>query len=173
MGSTGERPRCWLLCVLLLSPLAFADDAGPPSATVAEIGRVLDDFHAAAAHDDKARYLGLLTRNAVFMGTDEWERWPKHPDFTNYVDTRFVDGKGWTYRAVERNVGLATTGEVAWFDEVVFSESSGRFRGTGVLVLERDAWKIAHYALSFLVFNEDWDAVVELTSKTRAAKARE
>jgi len=159
-----------LAILLLTSAIAVADQR---ASTVEVIGAVLDDFHEAAAQGDKSRYLDHLTRNAVFMGTDEWERWPKHPQFTDYVDSRFTDGKGWSYRSVKRHVSVAETSDVAWFDEVVFSESSGRFRGTGVLVLESGTWKIAHYALSFLVFNEDWDAVVELTEKTRATKARE
>ena len=136
----------------------------------AAIGAVLDDFHDAAAHGDKARYLGHMTDDAVFMGTDEWERWPKHPDFVDYVDGRFKDGSGWRYRSVERELSVADSGDVAWFDEVVYSETNGRFRGTGVLVKQDGTWKIAHYAMSFLVFNENWQDVVELTRQTRAAK---
>ena len=131
---------------------------------------MLDDFLDAAAHGDKARYLGHMTDDAVFMGTDEWERWPKHPDFVEYVNGRFKDGAGWSYRSVERELSVADSGNVAWFDEVVYSETNGRFRGTGVLVKQGGAWKIAHYAMSFLVFNENWQDVVELTRKTRAEK---
>ena len=134
------------------------------------IGRVLDDFHDAAAHGDKDRYLGHMTDDAVFMGTDEWERWPKHPDFVDYVSGRFKDGAGWRYRSVEREISVADSGNVAWFDEVVFSDTNGRFRGTGVLEKQDGAWKIAHYAMSFLVFNENWQDVVEMTRKTRAEK---
>jgi len=53
---------------------------------------------------------------------------------------------------------------------VIFSAVNGRFRGTGVLVLEDGTWKIAHYAMSFLIFNEDWEQVIELSNQTRAAK---
>ena len=134
------------------------------------IGLVLDDFHDAAARGDKDRYLGHMTEDAVFMGTDEWERWPKKPDFTDYVNSRFRDGSGWNYRSVERTIRLSDADDVAWFDEVVFSESNGRFRGTGVLVREDGAWQIAHYAMSFLVFNENWQEVIELTRKTREMK---
>lgn len=158
---------------LLLLNLLFACGpaaAAPSPADLAAIERVLDDFHDAAAHGDNERYLGHLTDDAVFMGTDEWERWPKHPDFVDYVAGRFHDGKGWSYRSVDRHVNIADAGDVAWFDEVIYSPTSGRFRGTGVLVREDDTWKIAHYAMSFLVFNEDWESVIELTRKTRAQK---
>lgn len=154
---------------LLLPVLAAAQESDP---TIASIEAVLDDFHDAAAHGDKARYLGHMADYGVFMGTDEWERWPKNPDFSNYVDSRFKDGSGWNYRSVERNVRLSEFSNVAWFDEVVFSETNGRFRGTGVLVLEQGEWKIAHYAMSFLVFNEIWEDVIKLTKQTQVEKDR-
>ncbi|MEM9208968.1 MAG: nuclear transport factor 2 family protein [Pseudomonadota bacterium] len=157
----------FVLCCVL-SAGAHADDASRQA-----VDAVLDDFHAAAAAGDRDRYLGLMTENGVFLGTDEWERWPKDPDFTDYVSGRFSDGGGWTYRSVDRNVDVSPAGDVAWFDEVVFSETNGRFRGTGVLLRRDGQWRIAHYAMSFLIFNEDWPAVVELTRKTRLSKDAE
>ncbi|MGI9206301.1 MAG: nuclear transport factor 2 family protein [Woeseiaceae bacterium] len=159
--------RRLLFMSLLIPVLTAAQDSDP---TIDSIEAVLDDFHDAAAHGDKARYLGHMTKNGVFMGTDEWERWPKNPDFTDYVDGRFKDGGGWSYRSVDRKVQLSEFSNVAWFDEVVFSETNGRFRGTGVLVLEEGEWKIAHYAMSFLVFNEIWEDVIKLTKQTQAEK---
>ncbi len=155
-----------LMCLVL----ALSFTASANEAEVTAIGKVLDDFHDAAARGDKARYLGHMTDDGVFMGTDEWERWPKEPDFVDYVGSRFKDGSGWSYRSVERNVQLADSGDVAWFDEVVFSETNGRFRGTGVLLKQGDDWKIAHYAMSFLIFNENWQDVIELSKKTSAMK---
>ena len=72
------------------------------------------------------------------------------------------DGSGWSYRSVERNLSFAPDGNVAWFDEVVFSETNGRFRGTGVLLKEKDQWKIAHYVLSLTIPNETVDGAIEL-----------
>lgn len=162
-----QNMRPLLLLAILLPTFACADNH--ESERVA-IGAVIDDFHDAAKRGDKDRYLGHMTENSVFMGTDEWERWPKIPEFTDYVDMRFKDGKGWDYRSVERIIQLAESGDIAWFDEVTFSEKSGRFRGTGVVVREEGAWKIAHYAMSFLVLNENWDEVIELTRKTRETR---
>lgn len=154
-----------IILALTISGIAIADHHEESA-----VGEVLDAFHDAAAHGDKDRYLGLMTDDAVFMGTDEWERWPKNPDFTEYVGGRFKDGAGWNYRSVERKIVVADSGDFAWFDEVVFSDSNGRFRGTGVVVNEGGDWKIAHYAMSFLIFNENWQEVIELTKKTRAEK---
>lgn len=154
------------LAILLGSVSTFADHHEEKA-----IGDVLDDFHAAAAAGDKERYLEHMTDDGVFMGTDEWERWPKNPEFTEYVGGRFAGGTGWTYESVERQIRLADSENVAWFDEVVYSEANGRFRGTGVLVKADGKWKIAHYAMSFLVFNENWQEVIELSKKTAAEKA--
>ncbi len=134
------------------------------------IATVIDGFHDAAAHGDQVRYLGHMTDDGVFMGTDEWERWPKHPDFVEYVGSRFKNGAGWNYRSVDRNIRVADSGNIAWFDEVLYSEQNGRFRGTGVLRKQNGAWKIAHYAMSFLILNENWPEVIELTKKTMAEK---
>ena len=155
-----------LMCLVL----ALSFTASANEVEVNAISTVLDDFHDAAARGDKARYLGHMTDDGVFMGTDEWERWKKEPDFVDYVGSRFKDGSGWSYRSVERNVHLADSGDVAWFDEVVFSEANGRFRGTGVLQKLGGDWKIAHYAMSFLIFNENWQDVIELSKKTSAMK---
>ena len=157
--------RQFLLLTLLLPIIAAADNTEE-----AAIGAIINDFHDAAAHGDNDRYLGHLTEDAVFMGTDEWERWPKNPDFKEYVDSRFKDGSGWNYRSVERKIHVADSANIAWFDEVVYSDVNGRFRGTGVLVRNSGEWQIAHYAMSFLVLNENWAEVIELTEKTKALK---
>jgi len=158
-----------LLFLALLFPLIAS--AADTDAEKLAIGELIDGFHDAAAHGDKDRYLGYMTDDGVFLGTDEWERWPKQPDFVDYVGGRFKDGAGWNYRSVERKIRISDAGDTAWFDEVVFSEQNGRFRGTGVVSKQDGEWRIAHYAMSFLILNENWPAVIELTRKTLAAKA--
>ncbi len=152
---------------LLVLPLLLCLHGVANSSEVDEIGKVIDDFHDAAAHGDKDRYLGHLSEDAVFMDTDEWERWPKQPDFSDYVDGRFENGRGWNYKSEERKIRISESADVAWFDEVVFSETNGRFRGTGVLTMRNGSWKISHYAMSFLILNENWDEVIKLTRKTK------
>lgn len=158
-----------LLFILLLFPLiATGEDTNADETAIAAL---IDGFHDAAAHGDKDRYLGYMTDDGVFLGTDEWERWPKHPDFVDYVGGRFKDGAGWNYRSVERQIRIADAGDTAWFDEVVISDQNGRFRGTGVVSKQNGDWKIAHYAMSFLILNENWPEVIELTKKTIASKS--
>ena len=59
--------------------------------------------------------------------------------------------QGWTYEVVERN--WEGSGSTRWFDEILFNEKLGHCRGTGVVQLINDEWKIAHYALTMLVPN--------------------
>jgi hypothetical protein len=159
--------RQLIFLALLIPLMTVAENTGPDYEAVAG---VIDDFHDAAAHGDKDRYFGHLTDDAVYLGTDEWERWPKYPDFDDYVDGRFKDGSGWNYNSVDRTIRFNDRQDVAWFDEVLFSETNGRIRGTGVLTKTSDQWKLEHYAMSFLIFNENWDEVIELTRKTKALK---
>ena len=148
---------CWVLCCLagIGSLPASAEATKNPIRAQTAVGLVLDDFHAAAAEADAERYLGHFAANGVFMGTDDWERWPL-PAFREYVEKRFADG-GWAYEPRSRNIRI--DGDHAWFDEIVESSRWGRFRGTGVLQRIDGDWKIAHYALSFLIPNEIWEPV--------------
>ncbi len=135
----------------------------------AVINEFMDGFHEAAAHADKDRYLRHFTRDGVFMGTDDWERWPLEPAFRAYVSERFKGGTGWSYKAIERHIAFSPDRKVAWFDEITKSEKWGLFRGTGVLLKQKDGWKLAHYAMSVLVPNEAWVPVSDLA---RAAVSR-
>ena len=137
----------------------------------AAINAVVDGFHEAAAHGERDRYLGYFTSEGVFMGTDDWERWPLKPEFEKYVAERFKDGKGWAYKPLERHIAFAPDDQVAWFDEITKSEKWGLFRGTGVLLKQGNDWKIAHYAMSVLVPNEAWEAVSAL-NKAAVKKRR-
>ncbi|MEE4277023.1 MAG: nuclear transport factor 2 family protein [Halieaceae bacterium] len=142
-----------------LLSVAFASNASETDRRA--IAAVLDDFHAAAAAADRVRYLGHFSDAGVFMGTDDWERWPLD-EFRDYVSERFSDG-GWEYHPEERHIAFAPGGETAWFDEIAVSPRWGRFRGTGVMLLENGEWKIAHYSLTALVPNEKFRAVSEIT----------
>jgi len=162
--------RIQILLLYIAMTFSVIAMAGETGSELAAVNAVLNDFHAAAAEGDKARYLGLMTDEAVYLGTDEWERWPKHPEFSDYVDGRFKDGTGWAYKSVERVIAFSASGDIAWFDEVTVSERWGRFRGTGVLSSKQGEWRIEHYAMSFLVLNENWEEVTVLTKKTRGEK---
>jgi ketosteroid isomerase-like protein len=154
--------NCLAFC--LLSSAVFAQNLSQDELAIIA---VLDDFHDAAAKADAERYLGHMTEDAVFIGTDEHERWPMQPDFIEYVNDRFAAG-GWSYYSTDKKINFSQDGSVAWFDETSISNSMGaHFRGSGVLERINGEWKIAHYVLSVLVYNELWEDVMGLITEER------
>lgn len=149
-------------------PPGPGDTRQPPA--VADISGQLDVFHQAASAADGATYFGLFTPDAVYRGTDVSELWTV-AEFQAYAGPYFSQGRGWTYTPYERHVAIAPTdcACVAWFDELLASESYGTSRGTGVMVRGEDGiWRIAYYALTFPIPNA---LVDDMTARIRAAEA--
>ena len=125
------------------------------------VNRVLDDFHDAAAAADFDRYFGHFAREGVFLGTDATERWTVE-QFKAYARPYFRPGGGWTYHPRGRVVSFTADGRTAFFDELLDNSGLGETRGSGVLVIEDGAWKVAQYNLSIPIPNELADTVVGL-----------
>ena len=131
-----------------------------PGTVDAEVGRILDDWHDAAAKADEPRYFAHFATGGVFLGTDGKERWTV-PEFRAYSHPFFARGKAWSFRSTRRNVTFI--GDVAWFDEDLDTPNLGPARGTGVLVREdKGTWKIAQYNLSVPIPNERFKDVKAL-----------
>ena len=151
-----------LLCGGLLASCATTFPA--PDALRAEAGRVLDDFHDAAAQADGPRYFGHFAPGAVFVGTDAGEHWDVAA-FRAYAEPFFARGEGWTYVPFERRLALGPAGDagpdVAWFEEKLRNGKYGETRGSGVLVRLGGSWRIAQYVLSFPIPNALAPEIVE------------
>ena len=132
-----------------------------PDPAEAEIAAVLDQLNAASTAADGPTYFGLFTPDARFIGTDATERWSL-AEFRAYAEPYFARGRGWTYTATARDITIAPIDCrcIAWFDEELSNASYGQTRGSGVLRLTNDGWKIEQYVLSFTVPNDKADAVV-------------
>lgn len=141
---------CLLALSLVCTTAARSGGEAPEAAAVAE---VLDAFHDAAARADEPAYFALLADSAVFLGTDARERWTKG-EFLAFARPHFASGKGWRFVPRDRQVALSADGRVAWFDELLDSESYGECRGTGVLERLGDRWLIQQYHLTIPVPNE-------------------
>ncbi|MGB2554270.1 MAG: nuclear transport factor 2 family protein, partial [Flavobacteriaceae bacterium] len=63
--------------------------------------------------------------------------------------------------AVERNIYMDENQKYAWFDELLSTQME-LCRGSGILMLTDQGWKIRHYVLSIAVPNEDVDQLVAL-----------
>lgn len=129
----------------------------------AAIARVLDDWHAAAAAADEARYFSHFAPGAVFLGTDATERWDVEA-FRRYAHPHFERGKAWRFRATRRDITMGRGGSIAWFDEDLVTENLGPARGSGVLTRDPagGAWRIAQYNLAIMVPNERFGEVKRL-----------
>ncbi|MCH7960963.1 MAG: nuclear transport factor 2 family protein [Planctomycetes bacterium] len=135
----------------LKQPWPDDGDEAPPDA--AEIDAVVDDWHRAAAAADLDGYFGAIAEDGVYLGSDDWERWPRD-EFLAFAKPHFDQGKGWTFLPRDRVVAFSADGRTAWFDEKLDSEHMGLCRGTGVLQRRDGRWKIVHYSLTITIPND-------------------
>jgi hypothetical protein len=159
--------RSLLALLILASPIVMSAQS---TASEKAINFTLDQLHDAASKADGARYFKLYTDDAVYIGTDASERWTIR-EFRAFAEPYFSKGTGWTYKPRSRHVTIADIPChcVAWFDELLDSESYGTSRGAGVLVLRNGSWKISQYALTFPIPN---DLAKGMTSEIRAFDAK-
>ena len=152
-------------CVAIVE---IQDDFAPKRADSArEINTLIDNWHVAASEGDLDAYFGVMGKDAVFLGTDDWERWPRD-EFRAFAAPHFEDGSGWTFVPHDRVLAFSENGRVVWFDEKLDSEHMGKCRGTGVLEYRNDGWKIVHYNLTFTIPN---DLVPDITSRINEYEA--
>lgn len=142
-----------------------SSEAGASSLT--SVANVLDDFHDAAADADGARYFSHFDDEAIFLGTDDTERWTVD-QFRAFAEPYFSRGQGWRYDLVERHISFSRDGRTAWFDEKLDNAKWGRCRGSGVLVLTGSEWKIAQYNLAAPIPN---DLFAEITARIKEWEA--
>ena len=100
-----------------------------------------------------------MTNDAVFIGTDATENW-QLDEFKAFAKPYFDRGKAWSFSAVERNIYITQTENLAWFDELLNTQMK-ICRGSGILKKVNGEWKIAHYVLSIAIPNENVSKVVE------------
>jgi hypothetical protein len=136
----------WCLC----STIAVAgDEMGAEGG----IDLVLNTLHQAASDGDGGVYFGLFAEEAIFMGTDATERWSVD-QFKAFAEPYFSEGRGWTYAMTERHIYVAADGQTAWFDEMLWNDTYGTCRGSGVLIPVEGEWKFIQYNLSIPMPND-------------------
>jgi len=125
-----------------------------------EIGTQLDAWHRAAAEADYGSYFDKMTDDGVFIGTDAMENW-QNEAFRAFSKPYFDKGRAWGFTAIQRNIYINETGDIAWFDELLDTQMK-ICRGSGVLKKIGGHWKVAHYVLSIAIPNEYVTEVVEI-----------
>lgn len=122
-----------------------------------QVNKVIESLHIFASGGRWNDYFALFHKDAVFLGTDDTERWQKE-EFEKYA--RKTDG--WNFKKVERNISLDAGATFAWFDEKLNGDQLGRCRGTGVLIKYEGQWKIIQYNLTISIPNEIAISVVKM-----------
>jgi hypothetical protein len=117
-----------------------------------EVNQLLNDWHKAAADANLEKYFGLMTENATYIGTDPSERWTRQ-EFHNFCEPYFEKETTWNFKAFDRKIYTSEDKKTIWFDELL-NTWMGVCRGSGVLVIENNEYKISHYHLSVTIKNE-------------------
>lgn len=139
----------------------MAIEQSSPAAAKASVDSVLNDWHRAAAEADFERYFGYFAHDsAIFIGTDATERWTI-AQFKPWARPYFERGRAWSFTPEQRVVYLSEEGTTAWFDEELATPNLGPSRGSGVLQLTPQGWRIVHYNLAVPIPNEIVDRVVD------------
>lgn len=127
-----------------------------------EINTIVDNWHKDAAETNFDSYFNAMANESVFIGTDATENWNKK-DFMTFSKPYFDKGKAWDFTSLERNIYLSEDGKMAWFDELLNTQMK-ICRGSGILIKEKNQWKIKHYVLSMTIPNENSNEVISLKS---------
>ena len=151
--------------------LALAVQTAPDPAK-AQVAAVLDQLNVASAAADADAYFALYTADARFVGTDAGEHWTI-AELRAYATPYFNEGNGWSYPATERTITIAPIECrcIAWFEEQLTNDSYGRTRGSGVMRLTADGWKIEQYVLSLAIPNDLASPIARIIKTYEAAKA--
>jgi len=136
----------------------FAQNESPQK----DVNQLVDLWHKAASEANFKQYFDVMADDAIFIGTDATEYWNKQ-EFENYAKPHFDKGKAWSFTTLERHIYFDSTGNTAWFDELLDTQMK-ICRGSGVLVKTGGRWKIKHYVLSMTIPNETSKSVITIKS---------
>lgn len=142
-----------LFTLVLITQLAAAQEKQT-------INNLLDSWHKAASEANFNAYFDLLHDDSIYIGTDPTENWTK-PQFIAFAKPYFDKGRAWSFTALERNIYFSKDGKTAWFDELLNTQMK-ICRGSGILIKEKNKWKIKHYVLSMTIPNDNTTEVTKI-----------
>ena len=128
-----------------------------------KIHNLVDAWHHGAATANEDLFFGNMTDNAIYLGTDETERWIKS-EFEIWSKKYFDRDTAWAFQPYDRTVYFSGDGKTAWWEELL-KTWMGVCRGSGIAIKQNSEWKIAHYHLSVTIDNEKMDGFLELIKK--------
>lgn len=146
-----------ILILMVLGP--FASLAQTPTET---INQFMDNWHKAAATADEEVFFGSMTEDGIYLGTDKTEKWTRD-EMAEWANEYFQKESAWSFTATERDIYFSEDGKTAWLNEKL-DTWMGVCKGTAVLILKEDGWKIALYDLSVTIDNDKIENFLELTN---------
>jgi ketosteroid isomerase-like protein len=152
--------RALFLSLAVLTLFSFDSLQYKESDEKEQVNRTLDAWHKAAAEANAKVYFGMMTEDAIYIGTDPTENWDLKA-FQAFAKPYFDRGKAWDFKAIERHIYFDKSGKLAWFDELLNTQMK-ICRGSGVLVKIGKEWKIKHYVLSMTIPNDNTNEVVKI-----------
>ncbi|WKK84974.2 nuclear transport factor 2 family protein [Marivirga arenosa] len=144
---------------LLLIFIFFSVDSFGQTKTT-EVNQFMDSWHKAAATADEEVFFGSMTKDGVYLGTDKTEKWTRD-EMAVWAKEYFERESAWSFTATSRDIYFYENGKVAWLNEKL-DTWMGVCKGTAVLELTNEGWKIALYDLSVTIDNDKIQKFIEL-----------
>jgi beta-lactamase class D OXA-209 len=149
--------------VVFISGLQPINAQQPADSLKNHLTILLDKWHHDASEGNHEAYIGAMTADGVFIGTDAVEHWTT-PEFSEWCKPYFNRKKTWNFKPVSRNIYIADDRITAWFDELLDTQM-GICRGSGVFQQIDGQWKIAQYVLSATIPNDIMKKVTVMKSE--------
>lgn len=147
--------RILRLMLFVLSPIVLSAQSPTES-----INQFMDNWHKAAATANEDLFFGSMTKDGIYLGTDKTEKWTRD-EMAKWANEYFQKESAWSFTATERDIYFSEDGNTAWLNEKL-DTWMGVCKGTAVLVLKPEGWKIALYDLSVTIDNNKIDQFLEL-----------
>lgn len=122
--------------------------------------KIMNKWHNDVATFNLIDYFEFMADDFIFLGTAPEERWTKQ-EFFEFSEPFFLKKKTWDFKTNWRNWYQSEDGKTVWFEESLDTWME-ECRGSGVLVLTNNGWKIKHYNLTVLIENEKMNAFLDI-----------
>lgn len=155
--------RCFLLIIVILSFISCKTTMIDHTNIKKTTNQLIDKWHKDVASYDFDSYFEVMSEDAVFIGTDASENWNKQ-EFMLFSKPFFEKKKTWDFKPLQRNIYISEDGKTIWFDELLNTWMK-ICRGSGVVVKEKNEYKIKHYVLSFTIPNDVSISVIKTKEK--------
>jgi len=133
-----------------------------------DLNDFMNNWHKAAAIADEEVFFGSMAKDGIYLGTDATEKW-KRDEMKAWSKKYFDQDSAWDFATIDRSFYLSDDEETAWFEESL-DTWMGICRGSGVLELTNDGWKIRHYHLAVAVPNDNVDEYLKIATPSSKIK---